>query len=151
MALLQGVMLLGLWWLQHSPADLPEQLSCRVSKGRTTDPLFHILSPSIHLQQRGWWELCAAPSWHLMLCVASSPPCTLVSLFAGPQCLFLNYCIWNHLPNCAAKNTPNNQVIMMWVDELFLYTVLIATKSLNPFRRLEKVKQEYYQQCLVLC
>lgn len=39
----------------------------------------------------------------------------------------------------------------MWADELFLYTVLIANKSLNTFRKLEKVKQEYHQQCLVLC
>lgn len=117
--------------------------------GRTTVPLFHILSLSTHLQQQGRWELCAAPSWHLMLCVASSPPCTLVSLFAGPQCLFLNHCIWNQLSNHAAKNTPNNQIIMMWVDELFLYTVLITNKSVNPFRKFEKrkVKQEYHQQC----
>lgn len=107
--------------------------------GRTTDPLFHILSPSTHLQQQGRWELYAAPSWHLMLCVASSPPCTLVSLFAGPQCLFLNYCIWNQLPNHGAKNTANNQVIRMWVDELFLYTVRIANKSLNLFRELDNI------------
>lgn len=52
--------------------------------------------------------------------------------------LFLNYCIWNKLPNCAAKNTPSNQIIVMWVDELFLYTVLVANKSLNPFRKLER-------------
>lgn len=108
--------------------------------GRTTDPVFHILSPSTHLQKRGRWELCAPPSWHLMLCVASSPLCTLVSLFAGPQCLFLNDCIWNQLPNPAAKNIPNNQIIMMCVDELFLYTVLIANKSLDPFRKLGKEK-----------
>lgn len=108
--------------------------------GRTTDPLFPILSPATHLQQRGRWVLYAAPSWHPMLCVASSPPWTLVSLFAGPQCLFLNDCTWNKLPNPAAKSTPNNQIIVMFVDELFLYTVLVANKSLNPFRRLEKAK-----------
>lgn len=100
---------------------------------------FFLLPPTY--KQRGRWELCAAPPWHLMLCVASSPPCILVSLFAGPHCLFLNYCIWNQLPNHAAKNTPSNQIIMVWVHELFLYTVLIANKSLNPFRKLEKERQ----------
>lgn len=51
----------------------------------------------------------------------------------------LNYCIWNQLPNHGAKNTPNNQVIRMWVDELFLYTVWIANKSLNLFRELDNI------------
>lgn len=64
----------------------------------------------------------------------------------------LNYCIWNQLPNRAAKNTPSNQIMVMWVDELFLYTVLVPNKSLNPFRTWKrKVKQEYHQQYLVLC
>lgn len=52
--------------------------------------------------------------------------------------LFPNYCIWNQLLNRAAKNTPSNQIIVMWVDELFLYTVLVANESLNPFRNLKK-------------
>lgn len=82
--------------------------------------------------------LCSSVPLHLMLYVTSSPPCTLVSLLAGPHWLFLNYCIWNQLPNRAAKNSPSNRIIVMWVDELFICAVLVGNKTLNLFRKLEK-------------
>lgn len=133
-----SVTLLDLWWLQHSPPDFPEQLSAPL-RGYGGAPPFHSLHPYTHLRQWGERELSQLRS------LASNAVCRLVpSLYScftvswATVWLFLNCGIWNQLPNHAAKNTPSNQIIVMWVDELFLYTVLVANKTLNSFRKLEK-------------
>lgn len=136
-----SVILLDLWWLQHSPPDLPEKLSALLwgYGGRDhSSTVSHSFSfhPPETVREAG--ALCSSIPSHLMLCVASSPPPTRFTVSWATVWLFLNYCIWNQLPNRAAKNTPSNQIIVMWVDKLFLYTVLVANKTLNSFRKLER-------------
>lgn len=119
-----------LCWLgdHYSTQPSPEQLSaplCGYAERlhSSTAPQLHgfIFSSCSHLRQQGRQELCAALSHPLTSNAVSFliPPCSPVSPLAGPRCELLSYYIWNPRPNCAAKNTPSNQIIVMWVDELF--------------------------------
>lgn len=150
-----SVTLLDLWWLQHSPPDLPEQLSAPLCGYGGEGPWLHhftffLLPPTCDSEgSRSSVQLHPLASNAVNRLVPSPYSCFTV---CWATVWLLNYCIWNQLPNRAAKNTPSNQIMVMWVDELFLYTVLVPNKSLNPFRTWKrKVKQEYHQQYLVLC
>lgn len=111
----------------------------RGTVGGTIAPPFHLLSPPPTWDsERSGSSVQLRPLASNVVSRLALTPYSCFTVSWATVWLSLNYCIWNQFPNCAAKNTPSNQIIVMWVDELFLYTVLVANKSLNPFRKLEK-------------
>lgn len=121
MAPLTWVTLLARWSLQH-PA-LTRAAFCPIVWVRWEGAQLHSSMASSFLLPITWdskggrssVQLSPIPS-PLLQWVSSSPPCSPVSPLAGPRCELLSYYIWNPRPNCAAKNTPSNQIIVMWVN-----------------------------------